>query len=99
MRGSTGIVTFDRLAWPTGTARPRVLRRFAGGAAQGTRRITEILLVEEDLATVNLVCRALDEPEFRVQLACRSEHAVFEISKKPFDLVILDLGRSGMRGL
>ncbi len=63
------------------------------------KNIANILVVEDDKSTNDIISRALSSDDCRVTMALNMEDALLGFDHFPYDLVIADLFMSGMGGI
>ena len=63
------------------------------------KNITNILVVEDDKSTVEIISRALSSDDCRVTMTLNMEDALLGFEHLPYDLVIADLFMTGMGGI
>ena len=61
--------------------------------------MTRVLVVEDDAATHQLVCKVLESAGISTVSAMDGIEALSLIRREPFDLILLDLGLPGLHGL
>ncbi|MCH8237464.1 MAG: response regulator [Proteobacteria bacterium] len=63
------------------------------------KNITNILVVEDDKSTVEIISRALSSKDCRVTMSLNMEDALLGFENMSYDLVIADLFMTGMGGI
>ena len=63
------------------------------------KSISNILVVEDDKSTIEIISRALSSDDCRVTMALNMEDALLGFKQMPYDLVIADLFMTGMGGI
>ena len=65
----------------------------------GKKEVRNVLIVEDDKNTVDIITRALEKEGIRVTMSMRMEEALMDFERIPYDLVIADIFMSGMGGI
>ena len=63
------------------------------------KSISNILVVEDDKSTIEIISRALSSDDCRVTMALNMEDALLGFENMSYDLVIADLFMTGMGGI
>lgn len=94
--GSTFIIHLPRLTEPPSTP-PTSARSSTPAAA--TRPLRPRLLVVEDEDAIRAIIEHLLHNDFDVTAVSNAESALKKAAKRPFDLILLDIGLPGMSGV
>ena len=65
----------------------------------GKKNIQNVLVVEDDKSTIEIISRALEKEGCRVTMSLRMEEALLGFDQMPYDLVIADIFMTGMGGI
>ncbi len=68
-------------------------------ACENAHSVAQILIVEDDEEMRSLLKEVLEEEGFETACARNGADALREIVKKPFDLIVTDIGMPGLTGL
>jgi len=64
-----------------------------------SRTIRNVLVVEDDKNTVEIIARALTREGFRVTMSLNMEDALVDFSRMNYEMVVTDIFMSGMGGI
>ena len=65
----------------------------------GKRDIKNVLVVEDDKSTIEIISRALENKGSRITMSLKMEEALLGFDRMPYDLVIADIFMAGMGGI
>ncbi len=63
------------------------------------KAIRNILVVEDDKSTVEIISRALSSKDWRVTMSLSMEEGLLGFDEMPYDLVVADIFMAGMGGI
>lgn len=65
----------------------------------GNKKIKNVLVVEDDKSTIEIISRALEDKGSRITMSLKMEEALLGFGQMPYDLVIADIFMAGMGGI
>ncbi len=65
----------------------------------GKKKIHNVLVVEDDKSTIEIISRALENEGCRITMSLRMEEALLGFDQMPYDLVVADIFMAGMGGI